>query len=138
MLQDSLYHSVLRVASLSCALVLLFESGLINPVTKELSDNARHYVASTIGVSAMVDPNELNLITAELAKQRQALNEREAALSEREINVGIGQSGAASSAMSTWILSAILFILLILIILNYVLDFLRRQSITNPQKNQPA
>ncbi len=138
MLQDSLYHSLLRVATLTCALVLLFESGLIDPATKELSDNARHYVATAIGVSAMVDPNELNVITAELAKQRQSLNEREAALAEREINVGLGQTSATNSALSTWILSAVLFILLVLIILNYVLDFLRRQTITSSKEGQLA
>lgn len=138
MLQDSLYHSMLRVATLSCAVILLFESGLLNPTTKELSDNARHYVASSIGVVASVDPNELNVITAELTRQQKDLKEREAAIVEREIQVGLNQSGATSSEMSTWILSAILFILLVLIILNYVLDFLRRQTVINPKEGQLA
>jgi len=138
MLRDSLYHSVLRVLTLSLALVLLFESGLVSPVTKELSDNARLYVASSIGVVATVDPNEFNVITAELTEQRLALNAREAALREREIQVGIGETGTYNNAMSTWILSAILFILLVLIILNYVLDFLRRQPITNQRESQAA
>lgn len=134
-MQHSLYHSVLRIASLTVAFVLLFESGLLTPATKVLSDNARLYLATAVGINATVTPNELNQLTAELTAQKSALDRREAALSEREIAVGLS-AGESSNPLSTFVLSAILFILLVLILLNYTLDYLRQtrtnQSITAP------
>lgn len=125
-LQNSAYHSLLRIASLSLALVLLFESGVISHSTKQLSDNARYYVANAIGVQATVTPTELNQLTAELSAQKQDLREREAALRERELALGLNAGGETSeSTTSTFILSSILFILLVLIIINYILDYLR-------------
>lgn len=135
MLEHSAYHSVLRMCALSLALVLLFDSGLISPVTQQLSQGAQQYVASAIGVRATVSPTDLNQLTAELTQQRQAVAEREAAVIEREIAVGRIESGESSTnSLSTILLSSVLFILLILIVLNYILDFLRANRVdTNPR-----
>lgn len=135
-MQATFYHSLLRISSLTLALVLLFDSGIVTPFTKELSDNTGSYLASAIGMSASVTPTELNSITADLTAQQQRLNEREAALSEREIAVGLnaGSTNAAGGLdLSTFILSVILFILLVLILLNYLLDYLRRTPKITPQ-----
>ena len=135
-MQRTYYHSILRIASLTCALVLLFDSGLVNPVTKELSRNTRQYLAQAVSMNASVTPNELNQLTAELTAQKKDLAEREAALKEREIAVNLNQSNtAAGSSTSTFILSIILFILLVLIVLNYVLDYLRRRPL--PTRSVP-
>ena len=127
----SLYHRCLRVAGVILAGVLLFDSGLLIPVTRELSDQTGKHVASVIGVGAAVEPTELNTLTAELTKQKQALDKREAALSEREIAVGLSSdvSPANQSGFSTYILSALLFVIVLLLILNYVMDFLREQHL---------
>lgn len=122
----SCYHSLLRIFALTLSFVLLFESGLLSPATKQLADNAGIYVANVIGVNAGVMPTEINTITAALTEQQRTLDAREAALSEREIKVTLGNtSEIAGSAFSTFILSVILFILLVLIVTNYVLDYLR-------------
>ncbi|MEK7462456.1 MAG: hypothetical protein AAB618_02680 [Patescibacteria group bacterium] len=124
-ISDSLYHSVLRVATLVTALVLLFESGLVSPVTKQLSQDTHFYLANAVGMSVSIAPTELNSLTAELTRQKLALEAREQALKEREIEIGLASGGATNSDTATYVLAGVLFILLVLIVLNYVLDYLR-------------
>lgn len=116
-IKQSMYHRVLRVAALTCALVLLFESGLVHNSTALLSQNTHQYLANAVGIGATVEPTELNMVTAELTAAKMELAR------EREINVGL--AGGQSSDRAIYILSGILFILLVLIVLNYTLDFLR-------------
>lgn len=127
-LEHTGYHKLLRVALVVVACVLVFESGLFSDVTAHLSDSTEQYLANAVGVSVGVEPTELNEITAALTQREQQLAAREAAISarEREIDVSISRGGGvAGDDVSTFILSAILFILLVLIVLNYVLDFVR-------------
>lgn len=126
---DNLYTILLRVSVLVCAIVLVFVSGIISPITQELARNAGNYVASSIGMSASVEPTELNTMTAELTSRLRDLDVRERALQEREIAVNLNQG--RSSDISTFVISSILFILLVLVVLNYVLDYLRAQAIQN-------
>ena len=132
MMHQSLYHSLLKIGALTLACVLVFESGLVSIKTEKLADNAGKYLANAIGVTVGVKPTELNTYTAELTKMEQDLKEREAALEEREIAVNLSteETGATGggSDLSTYILSTILFILLVLIVLNYILDFIRARN----------
>lgn len=116
-IKHSMYHRVLRVSALVCALVLLFESGLVHNSTAILSQNTHQYLANAVGVGASVEPTELNMVTAELTAAKIQLER------EREINVGLAQGQDSNQAI--YILSGILFILLVLIVLNYTLDYLR-------------
>lgn len=130
--RDNLYHKSLRVSSAVVALVLLFDSGVLHPLTNQLSGNTQQYVASVIGVGAAVEPTELNTLTAELTRQRQDLSEREARVSEREIVVGLNNEPIRATQgddLSTYILSTLLFIILVLIVLNYALDFMRERHL---------
>lgn len=129
-MEHTFYHSLLRVASLTVALVLLFESGLLIPETRELAQGTHQYLASAVSMQAAVAPNELNQLTADLTLQKQQLAEREAAIAERELALGLNTGDSGSSDTSTFILSIILFILLLLILLNYTLDFLRQTKTT--------
>lgn len=124
MKRDSVYHSVLRVASLVVAVVLLFESGLLIESTATMSQNTHLYLANAVGMSASIQPTELNQFTAALTAKEKELAEREASLREREISVNIS-GGSQNTDKATYILSSILFILLVLIMLNYTLDYLR-------------
>jgi hypothetical protein len=85
-------------------------------------------MANAIGMSASVQPTELNELTAGITQRQQELDAREAALSEREISVGLSTSGSAGNDTAIYVLSSILFILLVLILLNYVLDYLRTKE----------
>jgi hypothetical protein len=124
-MQHSMYHRVLRVSAVVCACVLLFESGLIIEGTRQVSLDTHAYLANVVGMSASVEPTELNSLTSELTQQKLALDAREAAIRDREIEVGLAPGEATSNERAIYILSGILFVLLVLIILNYVLDYLR-------------
>lgn len=130
---QSTYHKILRVSSVVCALILIFDSGLIHKSTSLISENAQEYVSASVGMSASVQPTELNQLTAALTAKEQELAAREAALNEREIGVNISSPSTDSDA-STYIIASILFVLLVLILLNYALDYLRmkeeKESIT--------
>ncbi len=125
----SLYHKILRVAALVVALVLAFESGIILPETGLVSSNTRQYVASVVGVYAGVEATDLSLLTLEITKRTQELDQREAALSEREIAARTFGEGTFSLSLTDYVLSAILFLLLVLIGLNYALDALRARRL---------
>jgi hypothetical protein len=120
----STYHSLLRIALCVCAVALVFDSGLIFKGTADLSNSAQNYVATAVGVKVGVAPNDVNVLTARITELEQEL-----ATKEREINVNVGDNGSVSGIdMSTFVLSIILFILLVLIVLNYALDYLRLET----------
>jgi hypothetical protein len=128
-LESSVYHSVLRVALVVVALVLLFDSGIVSESTATLSRGAQNYVAAAVGVRVGVAPNEVNVLTARITEL-----EGELARKDREIAVNLNTGDASTGpSTSTFILSIILFILLILIILNYILDYVRIRRETTPR-----
>ncbi len=120
----SRYHSLLRVSLLVATFMLIFDGGFIAPVTKVLSDNAILYVADVgVGMFASVSPNEINTLTAQISERQRELDAREQLLNEREIKARTYDT--ESTDYSTYILSAILFILTVLIVLNYAMDWAR-------------
>jgi len=136
MIKDSIYHQLLRVSSVVICLSLVMISGILYPATREISSLMIYQMASAIGVTVGVTPNELNVITAQLTEKERQLAVREASLREREIAVLIPQG--ANSERSTYILATLLFIILLLILLNYVLDFYRaRQGMYRVVGNGP-
>ncbi len=116
------YHQVLRTSLLVTAFVLVFDGGFVLPVSKHLSDNTISYLANSVGVVAQVEPTELSLFTAELTAKQRELDAREAALREIEAR-DFGSSAAPD--VSTYVLSLVLFLLTVLIITNYALDWRR-------------
>ena len=117
------YHSSLRVSLVVVALALVFDGGFLIPLSKELSDNTIDYLANSVGIYAQVSPNEINEITAELSARERALEERE--IAAREFNT------KEENDYSVYILSTILFILTVLIILNYAMDWIRVRSLAH-------
>lgn len=126
MIRDTLYHKLLRVSALLLACVVGFQSSFFLQ-TSALSRSTTEYMASVVGMSAGVVPNELNLITSELTQQKRTLDERERALSEREIDAQ-AKDGSDSFRFSDFILSSILLLLVMLIVMNYLFDYLRARS----------
>ncbi len=124
---DSLYHKCLRVSGLCIALILAFQTGLFFSETTTVSLKTHTYIANVIGITAGVSPTEVNMLTAELTKKQRELEQREMALTEREIDAQVRDSGG-SVEMSNYILSAILSLLLLLIVTNYALDFVRARK----------
>ncbi len=123
----STYHSVLRITVAVVAIMLVFEAGLFSDTTARLADNTELYLANAVGVTVGVAPTELNQITAALTARERELEARELAVAEREIAVEIDGGGAMRDS-GTFILATILFILLVLIVLNYALDYARARE----------
>lgn len=128
-MEDSLYHTVLRTSAVTLSLVLLFVSGVVTPVTKQLSEDTGAYLASAIGMYASVEPNGINEITAALTAKESDLAAREAALKERELALGLTTGEQPTADYTTFILTVIVFILVVLMVLNYVLDYLRARRV---------
>lgn len=120
-MQKTLYHMLLRTSALTLALVLLFQSGIVIPFTKELARDTGSYLASAVGVNASIAPTETNILALQLQQRDQELQQREIAVSLKEAN--------KNPDVVTFILSIALFVLLVLILLNYVLDFMRTKTI---------
>lgn len=126
-LRYSAYHSLLRISLLFVAFLLVFDSGLLSPKTAEVSQVTQHLLANAVGVKASVAPNELNVLTARITELETELSKK-----DRELNVAQAaypNSGDGERIFgfvpSTLVLSAILFVLLVLVSLNYVLDYYR-------------
>ncbi len=132
--KNSNYHRVLRVSALVCAIALVFESGLLSESTAVLSQNTHSYLANAVGMTVGVAPTELNQYTAQLTQKERELDAREAALNERAISVNLANAGESTNDTATYLLASILFILLVLILLNYILDYLRmkEQNLAKP------
>jgi hypothetical protein len=124
MMEFTLYHKLLRVSSVVLAAMLVFQSGLYSSTTAIMATQTQSYLANSVGVIVGVEPTELNTITAGLTEQRLALDARENELRQREIAVGIEQGGVTRD-MTTFILGLVLFIVVLLLVLNYSLDYLR-------------
>jgi hypothetical protein len=125
-LENTLYHSFLRIAICVFAVALIFDSGILLDSTAKISSQAQKQMASAVGVKVGVAPNEVNQLTGRITEL-----ERDLALKEREIAVNTS-GGAAPANTSTFILSALLFIMLVLIVLNYALDYLRARPEVTP------
>lgn len=119
----------MRVSVLVSAFLLVFDSGVLSPITRQLSDTTVTYIAAVgVGTSASVPPNEINALSAQIAERQRILDAREAELREREIaSREFGASGTNAN-ISTYIISTILFILTVLLVLNYAMDWARVRS----------
>lgn len=107
------------------AFLLIFDSGILAPITKQLADNTYSYLAAAgASMSANVPENEYNAFTAQLTEEQRRLDAREQALNEREIAARSYGEGDATD-YSTYILSVLLFIIVVLLVLNYVMDWQR-------------
>jgi hypothetical protein len=124
MMEFTLYHKLLRISSVVLAAALVFQAGLLSNTTAIMATQTQSYLANSVGVFVGVEPTELNTITAGLTEQRLALDARENELKQREIAVGIDQGGATQD-VTTFVMGLVLFIVVLLLVLNYALDYLR-------------
>jgi hypothetical protein len=128
-MRENVYHKFLRTSMLVVAMLVVLDAGLLSPITKQFSNTTMRYVANVgTGMYASVPANEYNELSAQLAEQQRILDAREAALREREIRGRDFDSGE-NSEYSTYVLSIILFILTVLVIFNYIMDFARSRAL---------
>lgn len=128
-LSQSTYHSLLRICAATLACTLVFVSGLVWPATEQLTLQTEQYVATVVGATAAVEPTPLNTVTAALTQQQTELDARAAALAERELALGLSSAETTTNRAeyTTLLNSVLLFIVLLLMVINYVLDFRYRR-----------
>ena len=100
-----------------------------------MSLSTQSYLANSVGITVGVAPTELNTLTAGLTAKELALDSRDRALTEREIAIGLnGQAGTQDK--TTFIMGLTLFMVVLLLVLNYALDFIRaREQLPYRQEN---
>lgn len=125
MMETTAYHKILRISLLVVTCVFVFQGGFVSTVTSRYALQTERYLANAVGVSVGVAPNEFNEITAGLTKRELALAQREAEVAEREIEIGLTPGETTRQQTTTLILAIVLFILLVLVVFNYILDYLR-------------
>lgn len=128
------YRRVLRISAVVMGAVLMFQSGFIDERSTALFNTTTDYLAANVGMSVSVAPTEYNAITAELTRQKLLLDQREATIEDREIflNLETQPADENSNNRTTYLLAAVLFVQLILIVLNYALDYLRSRGQARP------
>ena len=125
-MKNSLYHSFLKIAVCVFAFVLVFDGGLALPATESMSSLTQQHLASVVGVTLGVAPNEMNQLTTRITELETELEAK-----ERLIAVNLQNTNSDGSLdVSTFVLSIIVFILLVLIVLNYALDYIRQKKVT--------
>jgi hypothetical protein len=125
MLEHSWYHKILRVTVVLLAVIVSFKSGLFSDTTKRLAVHTEWYLANAVAVQVGVAETDVNRLTGRITQLETELSNQ----SERSLNIGLAAGGTTDR--STFILSGILFIMLVLIVLNYALDYARTRD---PQK----
>ena len=124
MMEFTLYHKILRISSVVLAVALVFQGGLVSNTTAIMATQTQLYLANSVGIFVGVAPTELNTITAGLTAKELALDSREKELNQREIAVEIDRGGATKD-VTTFVMGLVLFIVVLLLVLNYALDYLR-------------
>ena len=125
-MKNSLYHSFLKIAVCVFAFVLVFDSGLALPATESMSSLTQQHLASVVGVTLGVAPNDVNVLTTRITELETELEAK-----ERLIAVNLQNTNSDGGLdVSTFVLSIIVFILLVLIVLNYALDYIRQKKVT--------
>jgi len=105
---DGWYHSALRVLVVCFAAILVFESGVLSPATKTIAHLAGEQMASVIRVSTDVTPYSIQQVQTERTQT---------------------STVPEPISKSTFLLSTLLFVLLLLLVLNYVLVHLRTKEL---------
>jgi hypothetical protein len=124
-MRQTRYHSFLRISLAVSVFLLLFDGGFITPITAQLSDTTIAYLGSVgSSVFASVPANEINSLSAQISERQRELDARESALREREI-AGRSFDTQGTTDYSTYILSVIVFILSVLMVLNFCMDGIR-------------
>lgn len=111
------YHSLLRISVLLFATILIFASGIFNSSTQIITRTTTQQFASVIQTTTnqVIENNK-----EELSIQAEDIRETK-----------ITNTSLQSIDKSIFLLSVVVFILLLLIILNYILDYLRSKEYHN-------
>ncbi|HAM88803.1 MAG: hypothetical protein US93_C0002G0049 [Candidatus Falkowbacteria bacterium GW2011_GWD2_38_42] len=122
----SIIHQ-LRVYFLLAIIIVFFASAGINPVDVGIFYGSK--VGSAVGMSSSVAENPFNKLALDLKNKENSLSQKEQALNAREAELN-SRSGLNQTVL-LWVVIVGIFILFILIIINFILDYRRRKNEKN-------
>ena len=114
----------LRVYFLAFFVVALFYYIGLQPINVSKFIGAK--LSSAVGMSTSVPENPFNKVALQLKEKEQSLNEKENSLYQREAELAKNQYSLQTKLMKVMI--AGIFVLLLLILFNYYLDYRRKKS----------
>src|SRR3989344_5688906 len=91
-MKNSLYHSFLKIAVCVFAFVLVFDGGLALPATESMSSLTQQHLASVVGVTLGVAPNDVNVLSTRITELETELEAK-----ERLIAVNLQDANSAGS-----------------------------------------
>ena len=120
----------LQYGVLILGMVLMTQLSVAELTIGDMASRATQNIATVIGMSVGVPPNEVNLLAQELQKKELALTERERALDtrEREIRAVVLEETAKGNRITLYVIFAITTLLVLLIVINFYLDMVHRKS----------
>ncbi len=119
-------HAV-HVVALSLGIFVL---GLVSAQVSAFPNRIDRQLALVTGINAAVAPNPINTLADQLSQKEQTLTEREQALQQQESSLRTMLQDEMAKERQTllWEVSVAIGVLLVLIGINYYLDFLRRNG----------
>ncbi|KKQ61400.1 MAG: hypothetical protein US83_C0006G0040 [Candidatus Falkowbacteria bacterium GW2011_GWC2_38_22] len=108
-------------------IIVFFASAGINPVDVGIFYGSK--VGSAVGMSSSVAENPFNKLALDLKNKENSLSQKEQALNAREAELN-SRSGLNQTVL-LWVVIVGIFILFILIIINFILDYRRRKNEKN-------
>lgn len=118
------------------ALVLVSQLSLTDTSLRSISLRATEQIASVVGMSVGVPPNETNILAQELRAKELEISERARALDakERDIRSVVNDEVAKSTRRTLLIFFGVTLFLILLIGTNFYLDYKRRGTKSEDKK----
>ena len=114
----------LRIYFLVIIVIGFFVVAGLNPVDVGVFFGAKF--SSAIGMSTKIVENPFNKLALDLMNKEEKLNQIEEELNIREVN--LNNTSKSSQSLLLWLLIAGIFILFILVFVNFILDYKRKSK----------
>ena len=113
-----------RLTTLAALSVIVF-IWAFHPQFVTTGGNVLYSIGANVGVSVGVAPSEFSELAQQFDNKQKELEEREAAIIEAE---GRLENNSVEAFSIEWYVTLMAFILLILVLMNFYLDFRHRQQ----------
>ena len=114
----------LRVYFLAIIIIGFFVAAGLNPIDVGVFFGAKF--GSAIGMSTKIVENPFNKLALDLRDKEEKLNLKEKELNARE--VGLDNTFQTKQPLALWVLAVGIFILFILMLINFIFDYKRKNK----------
>ena len=116
----------MRLSILGALSVIVF-MWAFHPMFVAIGSDTIYSIGAQVGISVGVEPSEFSKLAQQVDEKQRELEEREAAVAEAEERIADGRIGAGPFSIE-WYVTLMAFILLVLVLLNFYLDFRHREG----------